>query len=67
MASTKPTFQQLLESLIQTHGTNSFQYVQAILDLVRRCGNPKYVVSAFIAKGLYRIRKLIHNFELNGL
>ena len=36
------------KSLIESYGTNSSQYEQAILKLVRRYGNPKYVVSAFI-------------------
>ena len=71
------------KSLIESYGTNSSQYEQAILELVRRHGNPKYVVSAFIRElekfdklipsepqGFIRyaafLRKLIHNFELNG-
>ena len=33
--------------LLESYGTNSSQYEQAILELVRRYGNPKYVVSAF--------------------
>ena len=65
------------------NGINSSQYEQAILEIVRRYGNPKYVVSAFIRElekfeklilskpqGFIRyaafLRKLIHNFELNG-
>ena len=71
------------KSLIESYGTNSSQYEQAILELVRRYGNPKYVMSAFIRElekfdkltlseqqGFIRhaafVRKLIHNFELNG-
>ena len=36
------------KSLTESDGTNSSQYEQAVLELVRRYGNPKYVVSAFI-------------------
>ena len=36
------------KSLLESYGTISSQYEQAILELARRYGNPKYVVSAFI-------------------
>ena len=46
------------KSLIESYGTNSSQYEQAIIELVRRYGNPKYVVSAFIRE-LEKFDKLI--------
>ena len=44
--------------LIESYGTNSSQYEEAILELVLRYGNPKYVVSAFIRE-LEKFDKLI--------
>ena len=35
------------KNVVESYGTNSLQYIQAIEELIRRCGNPKFVVEAF--------------------
>ena len=35
------------KNVVDRYGTNSSQYIQAIEELIRRCGNPKFVVAAF--------------------
>ena len=36
------------KSLIESYGTNSSQYDQANEELIRRIGNPKFIVTAYI-------------------
>ena len=35
------------KNVVESYGTNSSQYIQAIEELIRRCGDPKFVVAAF--------------------
>ena len=46
------------KTLMKSYGTNSSQLEQTILELVRRYGNPKYAVLAFI-RALEEFDKLI--------
>ena len=42
--------------LIDSYGTNSSQYDQAIEELIRRFGNPKFIVAAYIKQLDIRLR-----------
>ena len=35
------------KNVVESYDANSSQYIQAIEELMRRCGNPKFVVAAF--------------------
>ena len=68
------------KNVVECYDKNSSQYIQAKEELIRRCGNPKFVVAAFtreLKKNLSDepqtfvrfaafLRKLVHNFELNN-